>query len=129
MNNIPKWWAKPQVKVMYPGLSRVALAIFGMLPGSGALEEECNINIGGVSDDLVGPKCGSLGLGMVETMMVIRINKDLVSVDTRHITQLDDKNCWQQKIPKREWLCDEVTSGDFLTGSLDEEDEGEYEND
>jgi hypothetical protein len=64
---------------------------------------------------------------MVEAMMVIRINKDLLSVDTRNITPLDDKN-WQQKIPKREWLCDEVTS-DFLAGGLDEQDEVEYEND
>jgi hypothetical protein len=93
-----------------------------MLPGSGSLESD----IGGVSD-LVGPQRGSLGLGMVEAMTVIRINKNLLSVDTSNITPLDDKN-WEQKIPKRDWLCDEVAS-DFLAGGFEEQDKVEYEND
>jgi hypothetical protein len=57
--------------------------------------------------------------------MVIRINEDLLSVDTCDVTPLCDKN-WQQKVPKWEWLCDEVTS-DFLAGGLHKQDQVECE--
>ncbi len=50
----------------YPCLPMVAKAIFGMLPGSGALE----CDIGGFKD-IIAPKRGLLDPGMVEVLLMV----------------------------------------------------------
>lgn len=79
-SNVPrkinKWWTQERVRTAYPGLYRVALGIYGMLPGSGSLE--CDI---GTIGDLVTPKRSAISPGMVEAMSVVRINKNLSEED------------------------------------------------
>jgi hypothetical protein len=90
---IARWWANNDALEKFPCLSRVACALYGMLPGSGGLE----CDIGGVSD-MVQPKRGSLSAGIIEAMMSVRLNKTLVERDITIVKDLGRQ--WEKSIPK-----------------------------
>jgi hypothetical protein len=89
-----EWWCKWGCKD-FPILSKVALAIFGVLPGSGGLE----CDIGGFKD-VIGPKGSRLDPAAVEMHLVVDKNKDLLELDPRKQCQLPEKN-WEQMYPTR----------------------------
>jgi hypothetical protein len=103
------------------GLTRVALAVHGMLPASGGLE----YNTGSIGD-IVSPKKVPLSPGMVEVMLMLRLNKEFIPNDVNKIPKLS--NDWEEKIPRRECILDEVTSN-FLTGAEREEGDANVEDD
>jgi hypothetical protein len=65
-----------------------------MKPGSGGLE----CDIGGM-DDIIGRRRGSLGAGMVEASMAIRLNKDMIERDPTKVAAY--KKDWKTFIPTR----------------------------
>jgi hypothetical protein len=83
-NNLHIFWAG-RARIS-PGYSRVAGGFNGKLPGSGGLE--CNI---GMCGDLIAPKRGSLKPGYIEAQLMIRVNKDLVELDTTKVDDLGNK--------------------------------------
>jgi hypothetical protein len=88
------WWVKWGESESFPCLTKVALALFSLLPGSGALE--CDI---GCFKDIIQPKRASLGVGVVEMHVVVGLNKDLHQLDTTKIVPLREN--WEQCIPTR----------------------------
>jgi hypothetical protein len=92
MQYIAQWWDMNTKD--FPCLRMVAKAIFGMLPGSGALE----CDIGGFKD-IIAPKRGLLDPGMVEVLLMVRLNKPLTEYDIGKIATLPC-DTWQTKIPK-----------------------------
>jgi len=65
-----------------------------VLPGSGGLE--CDI---GSIGDVISPKRGSLGAGLTEVQVMLKVNAALMTRDIRRIPCLGDK--WEDHIPKR----------------------------
>jgi hypothetical protein len=117
--NLAAFWNGMEKQM--PALSRVAGGFLGALPGSGGLE----CDIGGVAD-LVGPKRASLKPGLVEAQLMIRVNKELVSLDTTEIVDLG-KN-WKDHIPSRpdypvDYFDEETLSGQDSDDSDDDNDE------
>jgi hypothetical protein len=88
------WWIKWGESESYPVLKKVALALFSLLPGSGALE--CDI---GCFKDIVQPKRASLRAGVVEMNVVVGLNKDLHELDVSKICKLGES--WEAMIPDR----------------------------
>jgi hypothetical protein len=78
----------------FPCLSQVASALFGMKPGSGGLE--CDI---GSMGDVIGRRRGSLGPGIVEASMMIKLNKDRIVRDVMMVKEYPTS--WKAFIPKR----------------------------
>jgi hypothetical protein len=102
------WWDAHKDRM--PCLRQVAKTIYGMLPGSGALELDI-----GAFKDIISPKRGSLGPGLVEVQMMLRINKDITTLDTTKVSKIGKH--WTQHMPKRP---------DFPGGYFEEsEDEGD----
>jgi hypothetical protein len=89
-----EWWCRWGPKY-FPCLSKVALAIFGVLPGSGALE----CDIGGFKD-ILGPKRARMDPAAVEMHLVVDKNKDLTELDPRKLEQLP-KRSWERLYPTR----------------------------
>jgi len=88
------WWGSSQQTLEFPCLSQVAGALFGMKPGSGGLE--CDI---GSMGDVIGRRRGSLGPGMVEASMMIKLNKDRIVRDPLMVEEY--RNTWKGFVPKR----------------------------
>jgi hypothetical protein len=89
-----QWWCRwgtPE----FPCLAKVALAIFGLLPGSGALE----CDIGGFKD-VIGPKRARLHPAAVEMHLVVNKNKDLSELDPGKLVQLPAAG-WEKMYPSR----------------------------
>mmetsp|Transcript_16268 Transcript_16268/g.21285 ORF Transcript_16268/g.21285 Transcript_16268/m.21285 type:complete len:167 (-) Transcript_16268:30-530(-) len=84
---------KPKKKIVSILINN-GVTIFGMLPGSGALE----CDIGGFKD-IIAPKRGLLDPGMVEVLLMVRLNKPLTEYDIGKIATLPC-DTWQTKIPK-----------------------------
>jgi hypothetical protein len=93
-SNAHQWWGNPAQIKAFPCLSQVASALFGMKPGSGGLE----CDIGGMSD-VISRRRGSLGPGMVEASMMIKLNKDRIVRDPTLVEELP--KTWKDFIPKR----------------------------
>jgi hypothetical protein len=74
---------------------RVALAVFGLLPGSGALE--CNI---GAFKDVIPAKRSRLEPGAVEMHLVFAKKRDLAELDPAKLGALPKKG-WQRLFPTR----------------------------
>lgn len=94
LDKLDAWWSHREQQNKFPCLSKVATALFGMLPGSGGLE----CDIGGVGD-VISPKRGSLDPGLVEVQMMIRLHKTLKELDSSAIPDLG--KTWKNYIPKR----------------------------
>ena len=77
-----------------PCLGQTALAVLGNKSSAGGLE----CDLGGMSEVLA-PKRSSMRAGLVETLMFLKINKELMPTDPDKVARLD-KN-WQDHIPKR----------------------------
>lgn len=88
------WWIKWGESESFPFLKKVALALFSLLPGSGALE--CDI---GCFKDIVQPKRACLRAGVVEMNVVVGLNKDLHELDVSKICKL--RKSWEAMIPDR----------------------------
>jgi hypothetical protein len=91
-----EWWVKWGERERFPCLTKVALALFALLPGSGALE--CDIRCS-CFKDIVQPKRASLSAGTVEMYVVVGQNKDLHELDTPKMKPLREN--WEACIPKR----------------------------
>jgi hypothetical protein len=72
-DNVHEWWDHSKQIHDFPCLSQVASALFGMKPGAGGLE--CDI---GSMGDVIGRRRSSLGPGIVEASMMIKLNKDRI---------------------------------------------------
>jgi hypothetical protein len=96
----PSWWWKPeQCKVEhgyngYRYLPRVADSLFGMKPGAGGLE----CDIGGIAD-VVTARRGSLGVGMVEVAMLLKLNKTDLIRDPSKVPGLGKR--WKEHLPNK----------------------------
>jgi hypothetical protein len=92
--NAIQWWCRWGANE-FPCLMRVALAVFRLLPGSGALE--CDI---GAFKDVIPPKRSRLEPGAVEMHLVVAKNKDLAELDPAKLGALPKKG-WQRLFPTR----------------------------
>jgi hypothetical protein len=90
-----EWWCSHTVQFEFPALSRVAVGFYGMLPGSGCLENDI-----GQLGHILSQKRASLSPGMAEAMMLVKLNKELRTNDVSKIPKLDSKD-WTDKIPDR----------------------------
>jgi hypothetical protein len=88
------WWVKWGETEDFPCLTKVALALFSLLPGSGALEWDI-----GCFKDIVQPKRASLGPGVVEMNVVVGLNRSLHELDTTKVAPLREN--WAECIPTR----------------------------
>jgi hypothetical protein len=91
--NAIEWWCSWGSRD-FPILAKVALAIFGILPGSGGLE----CDIGGFKD-VIGPKRSRLDPAAVEMHLVVDKNKDLSELDPGKLVQLPKE--WERMYPSR----------------------------
>jgi hypothetical protein len=66
--------------------------------------------------DVISRRRGSLGTGMVEAIMMIRLNKGMIVRDVTHVESLP--NSWKEYIPDRP---------DYPTDYFDESEEEELE--
>jgi hypothetical protein len=107
-----EWWCKWGCKD-FPILAKVALAIFGILPGSGGLE----CDIGGFKD-VIGPKRSRLDPAAVEMHLVVDKNKDLSELDPGKLCQLPEKN-WERMYPTRPPSPIDYYVGEELEGTVD----------
>jgi hypothetical protein len=89
-----QWWSHWGQRE-FPCLTKVALAIFGLLPGSGALE--CDI---GAFKDVIPPKRARLEPAAVEMHIVVGRNKDLTELDPRKIEAVPHTT-WERLYPTR----------------------------
>jgi hypothetical protein len=89
-----QWWCG-RGQQFFPILSRVALAVFGLLPGSRALE--CDIR---GFKDVIGPKRSRLDPAAVEMHLVVDKNKDLAEIDPGKLEQVPKVN-WERMYPSR----------------------------
>jgi hypothetical protein len=90
-----EWWGRWGERSKLPCLTKVAFAVFGLLPGSGALE----CDIGGFKD-ILAPKRSRLDPAAVEMHLVVRKNKDLTELDPGRLEQLPAAH-WERLLPKR----------------------------
>jgi hypothetical protein len=95
--NAIEWWLKyaEDERINLPCLTKVALAIFGVLPGSGALE----CDIGGFKD-ILGPKRSRMDPAAVEMHLVVDKNKDLTELDPGKLERIPQSN-WDRLYPRR----------------------------
>jgi hypothetical protein len=93
--NAIEWWCRWGERE-FPCLSKVALAVYGLLPGSGALE--CDI---GFFKDILPPKRSRLDPAAVEMHMVVNKNKDLAELDPGSLEQLPPGENWDRNFPSR----------------------------
>ena len=77
-------------------MQKVAKAIFSMLPGSGGLENDI-----GAFKDIISPKRESLDPGMVEVLLVVKLNKSLAEFNTLEVKVLRRGDTWKEKLPRR----------------------------
>jgi hypothetical protein len=89
-----EWWCRHGCED-FPILAKVALAIFGILPGSGGLE----CDIGGFKD-VIGPKRSRLHPAAVEMHLVVDKNLDLAELDPGKLFQLPSDK-WEKMYPTR----------------------------
>ena len=93
--NFHEWWALPPQKKAFPCLSQVAGALCGAKAGSGGLE----CDIGGMGD-VISRRRGSLGPGMVEAAMMLKLNKDILVRNPERVNNLGARG-WKASIPRR----------------------------
>jgi hypothetical protein len=93
--NAIEWWCRWGERE-FPCLAKVALAVYGLLPGSGALE--CDI---GFFKDILPPKRSRLDPAAVEMHMVVNKNKDLAELDPGKLEQLPPGENWDRNFPSR----------------------------
>jgi hypothetical protein len=89
-----QWWTLWGERE-FPCLTRVALALFGLLPGSGALE--CDI---GTFKDVIPPKRARLEPAAVEMHIVVSRNKDLTELDPGRLVPVPHTS-WERLYPSR----------------------------
>jgi len=65
-----------------------------MLPGSGGLENDI-----GAFKDIISAKRESLDPGMVEVLIVVKLNKSLAEFNTLAVGELSSQS-WKEKIPR-----------------------------
>jgi hypothetical protein len=92
--NAIEWWCR-WGEGEFPCLAKVALAVFGLLPGSGALE----CDIGGFKDVIL-PKRSRMDPAAVEMHLVINKNKDLTELDPGRLVALPATE-WERMYPSR----------------------------
>ena len=95
--NAIEWWIKygNDLRVNLPCLTKVALALFGVLPGSGALE----CDIGGFKD-ILAPKRARMDPAAVEMHLVVDKNGDLNELDPGRLERIPQSN-WARFYPNR----------------------------
>jgi hypothetical protein len=86
------WWDERKTKK--PSHQHVAKTSHDMLPGSGKLKLDI-----GAFKNVITPKRDSLSPGLVEVQMLLRINKELTTLNTMKIKQIGKK--WKQQMSKR----------------------------
>ena len=109
--NFHEWWALPSQKSTFPCLSQVAGALCGAKAGSGGLE----CDIGGMGD-VISRRRGSLGPGMVEAAMMLKLNRDILVGNPANVKDLGARG-WKVYIPKRpDYPSDYITVGEEEEG-------------